>query len=303
MKRMLLSTLNGKERNAAFQEAQLLQQLSHPNIVAYVDTLASKTKLYLFMQYCDSGDLEGRLEQSKKEGQMIAKPQALDWFVQMSLALQYLHQRRVLHRDLKTANVFLTAKGCGRLIVKLGDFGVSRVLSATAELAKTFVGTPYYLSPELLMNQPYGRESDVWALGCIFYEVTTLEHPFEAANFPSLAHKILNDDPPLITTTRPDCDVEMDALMLWMLTKEPSRRASLAELLGSQARRGADMCEGGALCERTPCGGDALWRRVSELWSAWRTREAERKRIPPAMDTHALRMLLGGRAVGPARCE
>ena len=137
------------------------------------------------------GDLEQRLAQLKeREGGAVTQPQVLDWFVQMALALQYLHSRRILHRDLKTANVFLTRRD----IVKLGDFGVSRVLSATAELARTFVGTPYYLSPELLNNQPYGQPSDVWALGCIFYEVATLEHPYEAKTFPSLAFKIINED-------------------------------------------------------------------------------------------------------------
>ena len=125
-------------------------------------------------------------------GGRLADATLLDWFVQMALALQYLHTRRILHRDLKTANVFLTRAG----IVKLGDFGVSRVLSATSELAKTFVGTPYYLSPELLQNEPYGAATDVWALGVIFFEMVSLRHPFEANNFASLAHKILHEEPP-----------------------------------------------------------------------------------------------------------
>ena len=243
MKRMVLRSLNEKERQSAFQEARVLRDLSHPNIVAYIDTQATASKLYLFMQFCDGGDLEQRLALLKEtEGGAVSQPQLLDWFVQMALALQYLHSRRILHRDLKTANVFLTRRD----IVKLGDFGVSRnaavskaralwpgqqppfgrfgrladwpkpaepqslqklalalsarpkrrigrvsshwpitgvratgvfdagVLSATAELARTFVGTPYYLSPELLNNQPYGQPSDVWALGCIFHEVTRL---------------------------------------------------------------------------------------------------------------------------------
>ena len=183
MKRMQLSNLNDKERKSALQEAQLLQQLQHPNVVAYVDMHATRAKLFLFMQFCNGGDLEQRLGAHKKAGTWVAETQMLDWFVQMALALQYLHECRVLHRDLKTANIFLTKAD----IVKIGDFGVSRVLSATAELAKTFVGTPYYLSPELLSNLPYGPASDVWALGCIFYETATLEHPFDAKNFPSCA--------------------------------------------------------------------------------------------------------------------
>ena len=79
----------------------------------------------------------------------------------------------------------------------------SRVLSATAELAKTFVGTPYYLSPELLSNLPYGPASDVWALGCILYEIATLQHAFDAKNFPMLANKILSTEPEPIASKRP----------------------------------------------------------------------------------------------------
>ena len=230
MKRMVLRQLNEKERQSAFQEAQVLRSLSHPNIVAYIDTQATASKLYLFMQFCDGGDLEQRLANHKKEGGTVSQPQLLDWFVQMALALQYLHSRRILHRDLKTANVFLTRRD----IVKLGDFGVSRVLSATAELAKTFVGTPYYLSPELLNNQPYGIASDVWALGCIFYEVATLEHPYDAKNFPSLAFKIINEEPPpLAVHAASPAEPDLQLLVDLMLRKAPEERASLAEVLNA----------------------------------------------------------------------
>jgi serine/threonine protein kinase len=94
MKRMQLSTLNEKERRAALQEAQLLQQLTHPNVVAYVDMHATRSKLFLFMQYCDGGDLEQRINAHKKEGTWVPESQLLDWFVQMALALQYLHDSR-----------------------------------------------------------------------------------------------------------------------------------------------------------------------------------------------------------------
>ena len=144
MKRMLLRSLSDKERASAHQEAEVLRQLSHPNIVAYIDALSTRVKLYLIMQYCDGGDLEQKINAHKQAGTHVAEAQLLDWFVQMALALQYLHESRILHRDLKTANIFLTRAN----IVKLGDFGVSRVLEATDELARTKVGTPCYISPE-----------------------------------------------------------------------------------------------------------------------------------------------------------
>ena len=264
IKRMQLNSLNYKERHAALQEAQLLQQLKHPNVVAYVDMHATRSKLFLFMQYCDGGDLEQRLNGHKKNGTYVHESQMLDWFVQMALALQYLHDKRILHRDLKTANIFLTRAN----IVKLGDFGVSRVLSATAELAKTFVGTPYYLSPELLSNLPYGPASDVWALGCILYEIATLEHPFDAKNFPSLATKIVNTEPEPIANVRPAFaggDVRaLDELFRGMILKQPASRAPLSQLLSApivqrrmldfvrEADPAAPMVDGGAKAAPPP---------------------------------------------------
>ena len=233
MKRLQLNALNEKERRSALQEANLLKRLDHPNVVAYVDMISTRSKLFIFMQYCDGGDLEQRLATCKKEGRHVPEAQLLDWFVQMALALQYLHSQRVLHRDLKTANVFLTRAN----IVKLGDLGVARVLSATAELAKTFVGTPYYLSPELLQSQPYGPPADVWALGIIVYEIATLEHPFDAKNFPQLADRILRTEPEPIGARRPASvggDVRsLDAIFRTMIRKPPHQRASLPLLLAT----------------------------------------------------------------------
>jgi len=115
----------------------------------------------------------------------------LDWFVQICLALKYVHDRKILHRDLKTQNIFLTAKGD----IKIGDFGIgnlisplshptdsniARVLQDTYDCAQTAIGTPYYLSPEICQEKPYNQKSDIWSLGCILYELVTLRHAFDA---------------------------------------------------------------------------------------------------------------------------
>ena len=105
----------------------------------------------------------------------------------MAMAIQYMHERRVLHRDLKTSNIFLTSNN----IIKLGDFGIARVLDSTLEQAKTVVGTPYYMSPEVCENKPYSYASDIWALGCVLYETCTLEHAFKASNLLGLVFKIV----------------------------------------------------------------------------------------------------------------
>ena len=129
--------------------------------------------------------------------------QIVDWFTQITLGLDFVHDQKILHRDLKAQNIFLTKSGC----VKLGDFGIARPLTNSTDLAHTLVGTPYYMSPELCHNQPflqnlfmflsfpfhhfrYGFKSDIWALGALLYEMCTLRHPFEARNYQELVSKI-----------------------------------------------------------------------------------------------------------------
>ena len=111
----------------------------------------------------------------------------LNWFLQTCMALMYIHQKKILHRDIKTQNIFLTSNGT----IKLGDFGISKILENSITQAKTTVGTPYYLSPEACQNQNYNSKSDVWALGCVLYELCTLKHAFDASNLLGLVYKIV----------------------------------------------------------------------------------------------------------------
>jgi NIMA (never in mitosis gene a)-related kinase len=95
--------------------------------------------------------------------------------VQICFAVKYLHDKKILHRDLKLSNIFISSNGD----IKLGDFGIAKVLSNTDEFTKTIVGTPYYLSPEICQKKPYNYKSDIWSLGCVLYEIMNLKHAFE----------------------------------------------------------------------------------------------------------------------------
>jgi NIMA (never in mitosis gene a)-related kinase len=105
----------------------------------------------------------------------------------MCLGLKHVHDRKIIHRDLKGANVFLTKKG----IVKIGDFGIAKVLSHTVQKARTMVGTPYYLSPEIVQSKPYNNKTDIWSLGVMLYELCALKPPFDAPSIHLLSMKIV----------------------------------------------------------------------------------------------------------------
>ena len=155
MKEIRMTNMSSKERHEAENEVKVLRSLrvssagvmsrtpvkacyvllQHCNVVSYVESWTTRTALYIVMEFCDKGDLEGIVK--ARRGKLFSEERILDWFVQMCLALKHIHDRKILHRDLKTANIFVMSGG----MLKLGDFGIAKVLANTGELAKTAIGT------------------------------------------------------------------------------------------------------------------------------------------------------------------
>ena len=159
LKEIGLTQLSRDEREDSKQEVGILASLSHPCIVRYIDSFIEQEQiLYIAMEYADGGDLRELL--LKQKDIPLPERQVLDLFVQVCLALKHCHDRKILHRDLKTQNVFMTSSGAA----KLGDFGIARVLSSTMECCQTAIGTPYSFSPEICSEQEYNSKSDVWSL-------------------------------------------------------------------------------------------------------------------------------------------
>ncbi|XP_020863527.1 serine/threonine-protein kinase Nek2 isoform X1 [Phascolarctos cinereus] len=181
------------EKQMLVSEVNLLRELKHPNIVRYYDRIIdrSNTTLYIVMEYCEGGDLASVITKCTKERHYSDEDFVLRVMTQLTLALKECHRRSdgghiVLHRDLKPANVFLDSKQN----VKLGDFGLARILNHDTSFAKTFVGTPYYMSPEQMNRMSYNEKSDIWSLGCLLYELCALMPPFTAFSQKELAEKI-----------------------------------------------------------------------------------------------------------------
>ncbi|CAM9738736.1 unnamed protein product, partial [Ectocarpus fasciculatus] len=225
VKQVDTSKLPAKARREASKEATLLAKLKHPNIVGFWESFfhgASRDVLCIVMDYADGGDLSSCL--SRRNGRLIDEEIVLDWFVQTTLALKHIHDRKILHRDLKTQNIFLTRSR----VVKLGDFGIAKVLGSTFDLARTAIGTPYYMSPEICQEKRYNHKSDMWSLGCVLYEMTCLRHAFEGNNMRLLVMKICSQDPRPISA-RYSSGVR--SLVAQLLKKDPHARPSTGAVL------------------------------------------------------------------------
>ena len=222
MKTIPLKKLNEKERKDALKEASILQNLDHPNIIKFQEVFLCKNpnSLNIITEYADGGDLNKKIERKIP----FKEDLILDWFIQICLALNHVHSKRIIHRDIKAQNIFLTKNG----IVKLGDFGISKSLTCSFELARTVIGTPYYLSPEIVKNSPYSFKTDVWSLGVLLYQMCALKMPFDADSLPNLSKKILKAEYKDIPNNYSD---NLKNLIRSLLQVEPKNRPTVKEIL------------------------------------------------------------------------
>ena len=156
--------------------------IRHPNIISYKEAFFEDTSssLCIVMEFADGGDFYGRIVEHNKRKTQFNEDHIWKIFIQVVKGLQVLHEHNILHRDLKSANIFLMKDGRA----KLGDLNVSKI--AKKGLLYTQTGTPYYASPEVWRDLPYDAKSDMWSLGCILYEGVTLKPPFRAQSMDGL---------------------------------------------------------------------------------------------------------------------
>lgn len=215
-----------KSRDAAFAEARLLQRLRYPHIVECDDVFwdAERQAVHLLLEFMDGGDLHGLIEGHQRSGEHFEAHFARRLIAAVGGALAYIHSAGVLHRDVKPANVLLTRHSQR---IKLADFGIAKLLEQTSK-ANTVVGTPYYLSPEIVSGQAYGEAADCWAFGVCLYEVATLQRPFNAGNQLALVRCICeNEHQALPEHVAPDVRRAVEGLLL----KDNRKRMNLDGLL------------------------------------------------------------------------
>ncbi|KXS18143.1 kinase-like protein [Gonapodya prolifera JEL478] len=193
--------------------------------------------LMIVMEYADGGTLWDYVKQRKEP---LLERDVLLLFSQISLAIHHIHSHSIIHRDLKTNNIFVsyvdrppadstTSVQVQSMILKIGDFGISKVLDTGDSQADTVVGTPSYLSPELCEGKSYNEKSDIWAMGCILYEIASGRRMFDGATLPSIVFKIMSGKYEPLPSTY---SMQLSNLIAWMCRPDPSDRPDAAAIVG-----------------------------------------------------------------------
>ena len=224
MKRVKIGGLTKKELENSFNEVRLLASLNHKNVIGYREAFydqKSKT-LNIVMEYADDGDLSTKIKLAKKKQAFFEEAKIWSTLIQILEGLKYLHRSDIIHRDLKSANIFLTKKG----LVKIGDLNVSKIIGKNMAITQT--GTPYYASPEIWNDHPYDYKCDIWSTGCIIYEMASLKMPFRGTSMQMLYNNVMKGDfDPIPSRYSKDL---MEIIKL-ILIKNPRQRPSAEDLL------------------------------------------------------------------------
>lgn len=224
LKQVNFGPLKEKEKENALTEVRILASVIHANVVAYKEAFIdqSTNTLCIVMEFADYGDLFQKINKHKKHRTVFKEGEIWSLLIQATRGLKALHDLGIMHRDLKSANIFLNMDRS----VKIGDMNVSKV--ARNGLVYTQTGTPYYASPEVWKDQPYNSKSDIWSLGCVIYEAITLSPPFKAKDMAGLYKKVIKGDYPRIPR---GYSRELSDVVNALLRVNPHQRPSCDQIL------------------------------------------------------------------------
>jgi NIMA (never in mitosis gene a)-related kinase len=187
LKKVYLNQLKEKERQNSLNEIRILASINNKNIIQYKGSFYDNinNSLCLVMEYAENGDLEKKITTRQKKNLYFQEYEILNMIIQIIKGLKSLHDYKIMHRDIKSANIFLFNDN----IVKIGDLNVSKILKNN--LHNTQTGTPYYASPEIWENKSYDFKSDIWSLGCLIYEICSLKAPFRGTSMKMVYDKVI----------------------------------------------------------------------------------------------------------------
>jgi len=224
IKKLNFNEINEKERIAIQDEVNLLKQLKHPNIVTYKDSFFDKENcLNIVMVFCEMGDMYTKIR--KQKGENFPEETILLWIAQLCLALSYVHDKQILHRDIKTQNIFIQNEHT----IRIGDFGIAKGYNQNQDLGGSLIGTPLYMAPEVYnSSKKYSFRSDIWSLGCCIFEMCNLKNAFEAKSWNAVFVKVTKGQRAQLNSKYSN---DMKNLVDSMLSVNGKNRPTIASIL------------------------------------------------------------------------
>lgn len=285
LKKIAVDSMGDQAREKCLKEVRILQSLEHPNIIRYLDSMVEGDELVIAFEWAAAGDLKRQIRKAVEREKRFEERLIWKYFAQICDALSHMHKRRILHRDLKPANVFLTLDGT----VKVGDLGLGRMMSEHTLEAHSKVGTPLYMSPEVLRGDGYDWKSDVWSLGCVLYELAVLRSPFKAQglNLYSLFQKISRADYDPVPESY---STELRQLAHAMLNVEPAQRPDVNQAgeVAARMRREKTIAAATQRAQaELPCGDERRQSTDNQLKDTVnKARTSERRSLNEAVPEH-----------------
>src|SRR5688572_20002651 len=212
-------------RKRFHREAQSAARLNHPNIITVYDYGEEQNKIYMAMELLEGTDLKHVIA-SRKPLSLDDKLAIMD---QICDGLAFAHQADIVHRDLKPANIHLLPNGQ----VKIMDFGLARLGGSEMTRTGMVMGTPHYMSPEQVRGERADSRSDIFSLGCMFYELLAYHKPFEADSMHAVLFKVMQEEPPPILDIAPDIPAVLVDVLERAMRKDPAERLQDANQLRS----------------------------------------------------------------------
>lgn len=216
-----------KQREKCLKEVRLLQSLDHPNIVKLLDSFIDHQELLIIVEWAEKGDLKRLIRKAIANETSFQESEIWEYSKQLASALDHMHTKRIMHRDLKPANIFVAVDGS----LKLGDLGLGRFFSSQTLEAFSKVGTPLYMSPEVLHGAGYDMRSDVWSLGCVVYELAMLRSPFKSDQQLSLYDLFVRISKGEYPPPPDTFGAELRKLVSEMLALDPQQRLDVSRVL------------------------------------------------------------------------
>ncbi len=268
------------------REAEAVAKLNHPHIITVYELGFEGEQMFMAMELLEGIDLKHAMAQHK-----LSSAEKLSVMEQISEGLAYAHSQDLVHRDLKPANIHLLPGGK----VKIMDFGLARMSGSDMTSTGTVMGTPHYMSPEQVRGQKADARSDVFALGCVFYELLSGRKPFDAESMHGVLFKVMQEEPSPLAEIVPDTPPMLIQIVEKALAKDPAERFQTAGELLAALRRARAAAGAGRGHERVP----DLERQAAQTSAA--PREASRSAARSGSRPGDSRSLLRGAPAAPSR--